>query len=198
MTDAYAATTTRLLAEAISGGLFRGVWGLKVTGLELVPRSGPVIFAGNHTSMIDPPLLCCALSETRFPKGMGKKELFKNRLLAWFLLELGGFPVDRGGADLSALRGALEILEKGGSLMIFPEGTRVRPGETRPPKAGVSFLSSKGRAPVVPTRLIGAGTFPKTFPLEVRFGAPIPPPAEGDRDEAKNFAKRVMDAVYAL
>ncbi len=77
-----------------------------------------------------------------------------------------------------------------------PEGTRVKPGQTRAPKLGVSFLAAKTGAWVQPVRLVGTSDFPRSFPLEVRFGSPLPPPTgEGRGGARRGLAMTVMDAI---
>jgi 1-acyl-sn-glycerol-3-phosphate acyltransferase len=188
----------RRFSEALVYGILRSVWGVKVTGLDLVRRSGPLIVAFNHTSLADGPLLCVTIAEARRPCFLGKQELFQMPVLGSFLRSIGMIPLQRGTADHSAMRAALEILENGGSIGLAPEGTRVKPGETRPPKPGVGFLAAKAGAWVQPARLVGASRFPWAFPLEVRFGSPLPPPAGEGREAASSFARSVMDAIYAL
>lgn len=195
------ASALRRGCELVAASLLRGVWGVKVAGLDLIPRSGRLIVACNHMSAMDPPVLASLLSSARRPRFMGKAELFRLPVLGWFLYNTGCIPLERGTADHSAMRLALETLEQDGAVGLFPEGTRMRPGERRPPKLGVSFLAAKTRAPVVPARVVGTRefprAFPRTFPLELRFGAPLAPPAEG-REAAAAFAQAVMDAIYAL
>jgi 1-acyl-sn-glycerol-3-phosphate acyltransferase len=198
MNPADAQTLTRRWGEAVVRGLLESVWGLRVTGLERVPRDGPLLVACNHVSLADGPVLCSALGLARRPRFLGKRELFDIPLLGSFLLAGGAIPLDRSGSDPSALRAALEILEKGGSVGLFPEGTRVKPGQTRKPKAGVAFLAARSGAPVLPVRLFGTAEFPRVFPLEVRFGAPLTAPRDEGREAAEEFARAVMDAVYAL
>jgi 1-acyl-sn-glycerol-3-phosphate acyltransferase len=174
------------------------LWGLKVTGLDSVPRSGPLIVAFNHSSLLDGPLVGAAISPARRPCFLGKKELFQYRTIGMFLRQAGAIPLDRGTADHAAMRSALEVLAQGGSIGLSPEGTRVKPGEKRPPKLGVSFLAAKAGARVQPVRLVGTAEFPRAFPLEVRFGSPLPPPADEGREAASSYARSVMDAIYAL
>jgi len=184
--------------EATVNGVLGGIWGLKVTGLERVPRNGPLIVAFNHSSLLDGPMVGGAIASARRPCFLGKKELFEIPLLGWFLPMTGAIPLDRGSADHAAMRAALDLLGRGGSIGLSPEGTRVKPGAPpRPPKSGVGFLAAKSGASVLPTRLVGTAEFPRRFPLEVRFGAPLPPPTEG-RESALEFARAVMEAVYAL
>jgi 1-acyl-sn-glycerol-3-phosphate acyltransferase len=191
--------TFRLWTEVVTRSAFRAVWGVKTSGMDGIPRSGPLIVASNHFSVIDPPLLASVLAPARKVRFMGKKELFerRNQPLGWFLMQMGSIPLDRSGADMGAMREALEVLGKDGCLGIFPEGTRVKPGEKRAPKLGVSFLAAKTGARVLPVRVQGTAEFPRAFPLEVRCGSPLPPPAEG-REAASSFARAVMEAIYAL
>jgi len=187
----------RRWSESFAMSLLGAVWGVKVTGLDLVPRSGPLIAAFNHASLLDGPLVSAAIAPARQPRFLGKKELFRYPLLGWFMRNGGAIPLDRGTGDHAAMRAALGILERGGSIALSPEGTRVKPGQVRPPKAGVSFLAAKTGARVVPIHLVGTAEFPCRFPLEVRFGSPLPAPAEG-REAASSFARALMDAIYAL
>ncbi len=198
MNPADAHLPVRLWCEAVVGGLLSSVWGVKTTGLEHVPRSGALIVACNHASLIDPVLLYAAIASARRPYSLAKKELFENPALGWFFRGVGTIALDRGGDATTAMRAALDVLGKGGCLAIYPEGTRVAPGESRRPKAGVSFLAARSRAPVVPVRLVGTGRFPWIFPLEARFGRPMPPPESGGREAELDYARAVMDAVYSL
>ena len=198
MNPADANFRLRIFCEAAVRGVLTAVWGVKVTGLELVPPEGALLVACNHVSLLDPPLLVSMLAPRRRPFGIGKKELFENPFLNWFFRTTGSVPVDRTGDPGSAMRWALQVLERGGAMVLFPEGTRVRPGETRPPKPGIGFLAARSGAPTVPARVVGTAEFPSRVPLEVRFGAPIPAPATEDREAAKAHARAVMDAVYSL
>jgi len=198
MNPADANFPVRIWSEDLVRGLFTAIWGMKVTGLDNVPLKGPVIIAVNHVSLIDPPLMSVALAPRRRPFAIGKKELFEKPLLGWWLRNTGNFPLDRQGDATSAMKAALDVLERGGCLAIYPEGTRVKPGEKRAPKAGVSFLAARSKALIVPVRVLGTAEFPRSFPLEVRFGRPIAPPASDDRDTGLAFAKMVMESIYSL
>jgi 1-acyl-sn-glycerol-3-phosphate acyltransferase len=186
----------RRFSESFVSGVL-SLWGLTVTGLDLVPRSGPLIVAFNHASLLDGPMIGAAVAPARRPCFLGKKELFQYPVLGWFLNRAGAIPLERGTMDMGAMRAALELLAKGGTIGLSPEGTRVKAGETRPPKLGVSFLAAKSGALVLPARLVGTAEFPRRFPLEVRFGSPLAAPPEG-REAASSFARSVMDAIYAL
>lgn len=188
----------RLWGESFAAALAGAIWGLRVTGLERVPRSGPLLVACNHVSLADPPLLAAAIAPARRPRFLGKKELFSYPLVGGFFRAAGCIPLDRSGADLRAMREALAVLDGGGSLAIFPEGTRVPPGQSRPPKLGVSFLSAKTGAPVMPARVVGTAGFHWTRPFEVRFGSPLPAAKDEGRRAAREYARVVMDAIESL
>ena len=198
MNPADANFPLRLLSEDLVGGLFSAVWGVKVSGREHIPEHGPLIVACNHVSLLDPLLMSVAIAPTRRPFGLGKKELFEKPVLGWYLRKTGSFPLDRAGDATSAMRSALEVLEKGGCVVIYPEGTRVKPGQTRAPKPGVAFLSARSKAPVLPIRVLGTAEFPRAFPLEARFGALIEPPKDEERETGLAYAKTVMERIYSL
>ena len=198
MNPADANFPMRVLSEDVVRAVLGSIWGIKVTGLENIPLEGPVILSPNHVSLVDPPLVAVAVSSRRRPFGIGTKELFDQPILGWWLRGTGSFPIDRQGDATSAMKAALGVLERGGCLVIYPEGTRVKPGEKRAPKAGVSFLSARTGAPVVPVRVVGTAEFPRKFPLEVRVGAPLAPPKSEDRETGLAYAKDLMERIYSL
>jgi 1-acyl-sn-glycerol-3-phosphate acyltransferase len=139
-------TTTRLFAD------------YRVEGQENVPASGPVIFVANHLSNLDPAIVAAAC--TRSPGFLAKKELFSNFLFAWLLKSYGAHPVDRGNADVKALRWAVRRLRtKNAAIMLFPEGTRDRTGAgLKRGQTGVAQIALAGNAPVVPIAITGSET----------------------------------------
>ena len=133
--------------------VFRLVFGMRISGMDRVPRTGGLLVASNHISEMDPPVLGSCIPRTvRF---MAKSELFSGRALSWLITHLGAFPVNRRGVDRTALRTAESILRGGGALLIFPEGTRSNDGRPLPPKAGVGLLASTTGVPVIPVFLHG-------------------------------------------
>ena len=126
-------------------------WRLSRIGREHVPASGPVIFVSNHRSFIDPFII--GLCNRRPVYYVAKEELFKNRALGWFLGSLGAFPVKRGAGDADFIETAKAILKRGDPVLIFPEGTRTRPGALGKPKRGVGRLALETGATVVPVAI---------------------------------------------
>jgi len=142
-------------------------------GREHIPSEGPVILASNHRSFFDPFVIG---TMTRRPVYyVAKKELFAyNRLLTWLLNSLGAFPVDRGAGDQDSIETAKMILGRGEIVLMFPEGTRTRPGALGKAKRGVGRLALETGAPVVPIAIIGTEDIRKGWrirPRKVRLRA---------------------------
>lgn len=187
---------------------FRLAHHLQVEGAMHVPAEGACIVAGNHVSVLDPPLMGCAIPH-RVVHYLAKIELFRPPF-GWVLRAVGAVPVERGKGDVGALRRALSLLQEGRVLGLFPEGTRSPDGRLQPPKRGIGFLVAKAAVPVVPAFI--AGTFeawPKGargprlgVPVHVRYGAPIRPEeilAEaGQSDGYDRVAALVMARIAAL
>jgi 1-acyl-sn-glycerol-3-phosphate acyltransferase len=151
-------------------------WRLSRIGREHIPQTGPVIFVANHRSFIDPFIV--GLCNRRPVYYVAKEELFRNKLLGWFLGSLGAFPVRRGAADADFIETAKAILKRGDPVLIFPEGTRTRPGALGKPKRGVGRLALETGATVVPVAIIGTEAIRKGFrvrphKIRVRIGAPL-------------------------
>jgi glycerol-3-phosphate dehydrogenase (NAD(P)+) len=145
-------------------------------GRDHIPAEGPVIFAANHRSFLDPFVI--GTMSRRPLYYVTKKELFANRFVAWLLTCLGAFPIDRGNGDVDAMATAREILERGDAVLIFPEGTRIRPGTLGSPKRGVGRLALETGAPVVPVAVIGTenvrrGWRFRPHKVRIRAGAPL-------------------------
>jgi 1-acyl-sn-glycerol-3-phosphate acyltransferase len=132
---------------------FRIYFRMERIGREHLPRTGPLLLASNHRSFLDPFVI--GTMARRPVYYMAKRELFEKRWQAWTLNALGAFPVDRGAGDSDAMATARAILERGDCVVLFPEGTRVRPGPLGEPRRGVGRLSLETGAPVVPIALIG-------------------------------------------
>ncbi len=143
-----------LIVRAILTPFFLIYLQMKRIGREHIPSEGPVILASNHRSFFDPFVIG---TMTRRPVYyVAKQELFAyNRLLSWLLNALGAFPVTRGVGDQETIETAEIILGRGEIVLMFPEGTRTRPGALGKPKRGVGRLALETGAPVVPIAIIG-------------------------------------------
>jgi cytidylate kinase len=174
----------------------------RVNGKERIPRKGPLIIACNHISFWDPPLVGAWFPRTLHY--LAKQELFENRIFGAMLRGYNCIPIQRGPQARSALRGAEGVLDRGGAVLIFPEGTRSKSGSLLPPRAGISHLAAVARAPVVPARISGSNQIRRSMlrQVEIRltFGSPMMPPTgtAAGREDGDAFARRVMDAIAAL
>lgn len=130
--------------------LARVVWNTGVVGAAHVPTDGPVLFAANHTGIIDGPVL---LGVAPRPSNMLVKiEMFWGPV-GWVLRAAGQIPVEHDGGR-SALNSALVVLKRGGAVGVFPEGNRGK-GDAASARAGIAWLALNGHAPVVPVAVLG-------------------------------------------
>ncbi|HWI09615.1 MAG TPA: 1-acyl-sn-glycerol-3-phosphate acyltransferase [Solirubrobacteraceae bacterium] len=185
------------LARAVLQPFFLVYFRMKRIGMEHIPKEGPLIIASNHRSFMDPWVIGMMLRRPVYY--VAKTELFHSRLVAWLLSSLGAFPVDRGHGDRDAMDAARKILERGDAVVIFPEGTRTRPGPLGPPKRGVGRLALETGAPVVPVALIGTeavrrGWRIRPHKVRIRAGRPLRFPQVGEPSPA--LARAVTDRIW--
>lgn len=164
----------RLIGVPLMYGLFKP----RVLGAWKVPATGPVIFAVNHSHNVDGPMVMgVAPRPTHF---LIKKEAFVGPLEP-FLTGIGQVKVDRTTADRTAVTQALGVLENGGVLGIFPEGTRGG-GDFASLRAGLAYFAVRSGAPIVPVVVLGSaerrGRWVKGLPplrsrIDVVFGDPF-------------------------
>jgi 1-acyl-sn-glycerol-3-phosphate acyltransferase len=152
----------------------------RVTGRNNIPYRGPVIFAPNHISDADPPVLGAAL---RFPPWfMAKRELWEIGWLAPILDYVQSFPVDPASPDRTALKFAAELLAKGEAIIVFPEGKISPTGELCEILPGTTMLALRSNVPIIPVGIYGAqklipyGSTKPCFTwdkVRVHFGPPL-------------------------
>jgi 1-acyl-sn-glycerol-3-phosphate acyltransferase len=188
-------------------GFARLVWRLEVHGASNVPLEGAAIIAPNHLSLLDPPLIGCACPrELRF---IAKAELFRYGLFSKLIRRLGAFPVERGTADVGAIKTALRFLNNGRAVIIFIEGTRGTGEYLLPPTPGVTLLARQSGAPVVPTAIVGSeqawrkgAKLPRRAQVKVAFGEPVRYQelfgARADREARDAFSALIMERIEAL
>jgi len=128
---------------------------LKVEGQENLHKHAVAVYAPNHTSYMDIPVVFAALPfQFRI---LAKKELWQWPFIGWYLLRSGQMPIDieNPRATLSSLGGAIKALRAGMPLVVFPEGGRTLTGELKPFLAGAAYLAIRAQVPLVPIALKG-------------------------------------------
>lgn len=167
-------------------------------GREHIPQDGCLMVA-NHSSMADPIWVVLALGSRSGAHIMAKREVMELPILPGILRWVGVFGVDRGGADLAAIKQSLEVLKNGENLLIFPEGTRVKPGKTIAAKTGAALIAQRTGAPVLPVYITQEK---RPFcPLKVVFGEPYQITAAARRitaEELETATAAMMDVIYQL
>ncbi len=143
------------LARLVLQPLFLLWFRLSRIGREHAKVRGPLIVAANHRSFLDPFVIAMALPWRRPMHYVAKVELFEKRWQGWVLSRLGAFPIRRGEADEDSMATARGVLERGGAVCIFPEGTRIRTGSLSSPKRGVGRLALETGASVLPVAVHG-------------------------------------------
>jgi 1-acyl-sn-glycerol-3-phosphate acyltransferase len=175
-----------------------------VTGLEKLEASGPYVYAVNHASAVDIPVLYVYLPfQFRI---VFKKELLSYPIVGWHLKRSGQICIDQQNParSIGSIRAALKSLKGGMPLVIFPEGGRTPDGQVKPFLPGAFFLAIKARVDVVPVALVGTyellpmNTYHvKCRPLEMRIGEPIST-AEYKMRDMEALSAKVQKAVVDL
>lgn len=173
---------------------------------RLADIDGPAIFAANHHSHADTPLMMTAIPEpwrNRLFIGAAADYWFTNRVTSPLsALIIGAIPVERTKVSRKAIDQSLELLRDKWSMLIFPEGARSADGWARPFTSGAAFLSSHSGVPVVPVFLQGTNkvlpkgkNVPRPAHTTVVFGSPM---WANDGEDSRAFAARIQAAVAAL
>lgn len=175
---------------------------IKVSGSENIPKNKPVVFASNHQGAADILILLATL-----PIGFlfaPRKELFRIPIFGWYLKKAGYFLIDREAilAASKTVEKMSEIIKKGKSILIFPEGTRTRDGSLRKFKPGSLLMALKSGAPVVPIAISGSfnimprGTWlinPQS--VKVSIGKPIFIQSEKEYPQKLEEVREVIQAM---
>jgi 1-acyl-sn-glycerol-3-phosphate acyltransferase len=198
---------TYALAQFAGRAIFGACVGPRVVGLEHVPREGPLLVVANHLSYLEPPLIGTVIP--RRITFLALHELFEIRWLAVVLRAMSALAVKRGGArDLDAIKAALELLKHGEAVAIFPEGQRsITPGLLRA-NPGISLLSYRSGAPILPIGITGTehlegtqrfmtGRFRRQR-VQMVIGKPFCPDFSDGRPDHQAVADAVMRRVAEL
>jgi 1-acyl-sn-glycerol-3-phosphate acyltransferase len=188
-------TRTYRLAMAIARPV--AWWGrLRVEGVESVPESGPLLILGNHDSHWDPLMIGIAALRRRQIRALAKSDLWKVRGLGPVLNGMGQIPIERGKGDKQALARAIETLQAGACIGVFPEGTRSR-GKVLRARSGVGRLALE--VPEAHITLVSVeGTadltgFPRRPRIRLRFFDPAGGQPRPDEDPGELSARLLAE-----
>lgn len=187
--------------------LFKALFKFQVFGSENVPSIGGVLLMSNHASYLDPIFLGAAVQ--RNLHYMARSTLFKPGIINWFLLNMNAFPVHLGSPDRKAIRQALQTLNDGKVLIIFPEGTRSIDGSLGKAQDGIGFIVYRANATVVPVFLDGTqkvlprgAKMIKLAKISISFGEPlnmkIYRSQEASRETYSKIGEDIMSAIAKL
>ena len=171
---------------------------LRVVGRENIP-DGAAVLCPNHTTLGDPFYVVFAFGRKYPMRAMAKIQIMRVPVIGWILGKAGVFGVNRGKADMKAVKTALKCLKDGNKLLMFPEGTRVHEGEDVTAKTGAAMFATRTGAPLLP---IYIQRKKKLFARNVVvIGQPYHPEYAGRKptpDELDAIAGDLMGRVRAL
>lgn len=175
---------------------------VRVWGRGNVPEVGGALIVSNHQSFFDPVLIGLGLG--REVDYMARASLFRNALFRRLIRSLNAFPIKREGVDVAAMREAIARIRQGRLVLIFPEGTRTRDGSLNPIRRGLTLVSERAQAPIVPALIQGAyQAWPRgsrmfrPHRIGVAFGRPISV-EEQSRMSSEELAAAVAEQWNAL
>ena len=168
----------------------------KIEGRKNIPKKGAVLVLSNHQSYLDP--MICQRASTRDFWYIARDTLYAGPIFGPVLAKLQTIPIRRGEADIASMRKVMDKLKQGHAVGLFPEGSRTLDGKIATIKPGVSLLSRRTGAPVVPAVIDGAFESwsrhqkkPKWFCKGiVKFAEPISAEAVKEMGDAE-FARRL-------
>ncbi len=192
--------------------IFRwGIWNityrfwikLHVAGWENIPSENPVLMMGNHIAALDPGIIISFFPD-RDIVPLAKTEAFEQPVLRYFVRHWGAIRVNRGEADLKALKLAFEHMNSGSIVMLYAEGTR-SPSGLIEGQEGTAYMGVKTNAMIVPVAIWGSRGFPRTWLQEyrrtkvyVQFGRPFRFKQEGGKLPREHFRAMTDEAMYRI
>ena len=178
--------------------IFRVLYPWKVIGKENIPE-GACVICPNHTYWNDPFCVVFAFGREVVMRAMAKIEIIRWPVVGPVLEKCGVFGVDRGNTDLKAARMAMKSLKEGSKLLMFPEGTRVKEGESVDAKAGAALFATRCNVPLLPVYINNSKKLFKRSTVVV--GQPYMPEYEGRKasaEELQKIVQELQERIYAL
>ena len=192
----------RAIVKGFANICFHILYRVDLKGLENIPEKGGAILCSNHIHALDSVLYVTRIK--RMVYAMGKEELFNTKFKNWFMYSMGVFPVKRDSvASEEAINIAVNHLQEGDLLAIFPEGTRNGLAKGVKPKKGVALIALRAKVPVIPMAM--EGSFKPFTKIKIRIGKPMDfsefYPQEGEKINPRHLVtitNNAMDKVIEL
>jgi 1-acyl-sn-glycerol-3-phosphate acyltransferase len=192
----------------LSWPVLKGLYRLRVRGVENVPAAGGCVLACNHVSSFDPWPLGLPLWPKRQLRFMAKSELY------WWPMTLilngaGAFPVRRGQRDVAAIETAVRLARDGHPVAMFPEGTRRTKGlvkrfEARP-RTGAARIALEAGVPLIPAAVAGTDKLLRLGKLRIAYGPPVAiddlrgrEPGEAAAEATERLMARILELEATL
>ena len=190
------------LSQAVFRLVFRLYFRWEVRGAEHLTTAGGGVLVCNHTSFLDPPL-----AGTPWPRPinyLARDDLFHVPLLAGWMRACHTIPVKRGTGSLYSLRRVVHVIQQGGVVLVFPEGTRSDTGALQDARGGVGLILKMTGAPVFPCYIDGAfdawsrhAWIPRPRKIRVTYGPPVRLPIDADAAELSRRALALVEQLKA-
>lgn len=164
-------------------------------GVENIPE-GAALICGNHSTLGDPLYVVCCMGSKRQTHVMAKAEIMKWPIVGFLLKKAGIIGINRGKSDMAAVKECLRVLKSGEKLLMFPEGTRVKNGESSEAHTGAAMFATRTGTPLVPVYISPKKRrFRKTT---VVFGQPYQPEFEGRKPSAADYQRIADDLLVRI
>ena len=175
----------------------------RLIGRDRLPEGGG-LFCANHSTLSDPVCLIVALGPKPQMHAMAKAEFMRIPVLGWLLKKAGIFAVERGKSDVGAIKTAMKYLKGGESVLIFPEGTRIKNGVDKngnqaEAHAGAAMLAVRTGVPLIPVYIPPKKNWFRF--TKVVIGEAYYPQVEGRKGSAEVYqmiADELLARIYRL
>lgn len=164
-------------------------------GCENIPDTGGYLVVSNHHSLLDPVFLAHGIKRQIF--FMAKAEAFRRKIFALILGWLGVFAVERGVGDAHAIDRAVELIQQGQLIGIFPEGTRSKDGRPLRPKSGAALVARLTHADILPCAILFEGKMRLWKKVKVKYGKPILFTNLGMDDDSHSSLRRASKEIMS-
>ena len=196
-------TTLYQVLKVIVSPIYRLIFNVRIKGKENIPNKGGVLLCPNHVAAID--VITIGVASPRQITCIAKKELFSVPLLGGLIKALGAVKIDRGGADVGAIKAAVSAIADGKTVVIFPQGHRC-PGvniASTQIRHGAGLIAYHAKCDIIPVCInVKKGKYGLFRKTEIIFGAPVKYSSlgfsEGGRDEYAAATGKVFNEVISL